>query len=62
MKTIDQLTHPSDIYLHARGRTLTQAEGQKLLSRLKHAPARLSKEVRLARAAVVAAVSAGSRQ
>lgn len=61
MKTIAQLTHPRDIYLHARGRTLTQADAQMLLRQLKQAPARLSEEVRLARAAVVAA-SAGSRQ
>lgn len=61
MKTIDQIWHPSDIYLHARGRTLTQADAQMLLRRLKQAHGHPAEVVRLARAAVVVA-SAGSRQ
>lgn len=61
MKTIDQLAHPSDIYMYARGRNLTQADAQMLLRRLNRAQGQPAEVVRLARAAVMAA-SARSRQ
>lgn len=60
MKTIDQLAHPHDITMYARGRNLTQADAQKLLKRLEQAHGHPA-ELRLARATVVAA-SARSRQ